>query len=498
MIWHVAWRELVEHVRSARFVALCLLALLLLPLSAHVNATQYEARLAQAAALRAEQQRKSDEPITESGAFKSMYGWRDGEVLVDPALRAVRAPSRFAVLAIGSERALPAFWQFSTEGLEAGPNASADADVAGAERMDAVFIVESVLGLLALLLVFDAVSGERETGVLRLLIAAPVRRGDLLLGKALGALLTLAVPLVLGFGVSLLVLEAYGISLLTGQSLGRVAILLAASGLYLSNMMALGMAVSVTTARAKSSWVALLVVWISIVLVIPRAAHMVAATLHPVRPAHESRQAKIDAIQLIQSERARTLSAAWRRVAGADSAPAGYVSSALGDAYARATAGDEQRFMVRKRAAIRDTDTERQRNAERRRNLALTISRFSPAASYSALAANLAGTGDDAVHRWTEQVGAHQARLENATFDQRFGMELFPAHLDFLRIIWWPDLRNSSDRPPAYRDLPQFAYQEPALGLVIRRSLPDLAVLAVGSAAWLALALIAFQRAEVQ
>lgn len=498
MIWHVAWRELVEHVRSARFVALCALALLLLPLSAHVNATQYEDRLVQAAALRAEQQRKIDEPITESGAFRSMYGWRDGEVLADPALRAVRSPSRFAVLAIGSERTLPAYWQFSTEGMEAGPNASGDADASGTERMDAVFIVESVLGLLALLLVFDAVSGERETGVLRLLLAAPVRRGDLLLGKALGALLTLAVPLVLGFGASLVVLEAYGISLLSAQSLGRVAILLGASGLYLANMLALGLTVSVATARAKSSWVALLVVWISIVLVIPRAAHMVASTLHPVRPAHESRQAKIDAIQLIQSERARTLSAAWRRVAGADSVPSGYVASAMRDAYGRVIADDERRFMVRKRTAIRHTETERQRFAERRRALALAISRFSPAASYAALAANLAGTGDDAVDRWTEQVAAHQARLENATFDLRFGMELFPAHLDFLRIIWWPDLRNSRDRPPAYRDLPKFAYQEPALGLVIRRSLFDLAVLAGGSAAWLAIALIAFQRLEVQ
>ncbi|HUF30400.1 MAG TPA: ABC transporter permease subunit [Gemmatimonadaceae bacterium] len=498
MIRHVAWRELLEHVRSARFVALCALTLLLLPLSAHVNATQYHARLAQAAALRSEQQRKIAEPVTESGVFKSMYGWRDGEVFADAALRAVRAPSRFAMLAIGSESTLPAYWQFSTEGMEPGPSASADAAVAGADRMDAVFIVETVLGLLALLLVFDAVSGERESGVLRLLLAAPVRRGDLLLGKALGAMLTLGVPLVLGFGVSLLVLEMHGVPLLRGQSLGRVVVLLAASALYLLNMVALGLAVSVATTRAKSSWVALLVVWIAMVLVIPRAADMVASTVHPVQPAFESRQAKIDAIRQIQGERARALSASWRRVSGADSAPTGYVSRALGDAYARAIEADEQRFIMRKRAAIRTADAERQRTTERRQSLARAIARLSAAASYSAVAANLAGTGDEAVRRWTEQVVAHQTRLENATFDRRFGMELFPAHLDFLRIIWWPDLRDARDRPPAYRDLPQFAYQEPSMSVVLRQSLLDLAVLAVGSTVWLAVALIAFQRAEVQ
>jgi ABC-type transport system involved in multi-copper enzyme maturation permease subunit len=498
VIWHVARRELLEHVRSARFLALCGLAVLLLPLSAHVNASQYRVRLAQAAELRSAQQRKIAERITQSGAYESLYGWRGGEVIADPALRAVRTPSRFAVLALGADESLPAYWQFSTEGLEAGPTAGAESTSGvGAEQMDAVFIVQSVLGLLALLLVFDAVSGERESGVLRLLLSAPVRRADLVLGKALGAVLTLAVPLVLGVAAALAVLEIEGMSLLRDGSFGRVAIFLAASALYLLHMVALGLAVSAITSRAKSSWVALLLAWIGLVLVIPRSAQMIAAATHPVAPGFEARQAKIAAVGQLQRDRARALAAAWREVSGSDSAPEEPVDRAVRVAYARAAASDERHLTARKRAAIRQVETTRQRALARRRRLAGAIAWLSPASSYAAVAANVAGTGGDAAQRWLDQVTTHQARLEAATFDRQFGMEIYPPQLGYLRIIWWPDLSDPSDLPPRYRDLPPFAFRDAPLAFVFAQSFSHLAVLMLGTVGWLVIALRAFQRAEV-
>jgi hypothetical protein len=111
----------------------------------------------------------------------------------------------------------------------------------------------------------------------------------------------------------------------------------------------------------------------------------------------------------------------------------------------------------------------------------------------------MAGTGTEAEGRWSEQVAAHQLRLESATFDRSFGLELYPPQLNFLRIIWWPELGSDArSRPPDYDELPQFAFREPAIGALLRRSAPDLAVLIVGSVVWLAFAIYAFQRAEVQ
>jgi hypothetical protein len=334
--------------------------------------------------------------------------------------------------------------------------------------------------------------------VLRLLLSAPVRRADLLLGKAAGALLTLAVPLVLGLVAALAVLELQGVSLVREGSVVRVGIFLAASTLYLLHMVALGLAVSATTSRAKSSWVALLLVWIGIVLVIPRTAEMVAATAHPVPPAFESRQAKIAAITQLERDRSRMLSEGWRRATGTDSAPDGRIDRTVRDAYARAVAGEERHLSARKRTVIRQVETERERAIVRQRRVARAIGWLSPASSYGALAANLAGTGDDAARRWLDQVTAHQARLEAATFDRQYGMEVYPPYLDYMRIIWWPDLSDPRDLPPAYHDLPSFAFRDAQVSVVIGRSLTDLAVLTLGAVLWLVVALRAFQRAEVQ
>jgi ABC-2 type transport system permease protein len=496
VIWHIARRELLEHVRSARFLTLCGLALLLLPLSAHVNVAHYGARLAQTAELRAAQQRRIAEPVTESGAYASRYGWRDGETIADPALRALRGPSRFAVLAMGADGALPAYWQFGTEGIEAGPAASGGN--AAEVGMDAVFIVQVVLGLLALLLVFDAISGERESGVLRLLLAAPVPRGDLLLGKALGTAMTLALPLVLGLAGALVVTEVQGVSLLRDGGAPRLAVFLAASALYLLHMVALGLAVSSVTARPRSSWVVVLLLWIGLVLVAPRATEMVAATLEPVPPAFEARQARAAGIRQLQAERARALSMIWERVAGVDSVPEGHLPRTVREAYRDASAEQERIFSARKRAIIRQIDLDRARRAERHARVVRHAGRLSPASSYAALAADLAGTGLDAGRRWMDQVAAHQERLEGATFDRRYGLELFPRELGFLRIIWWPDLADAADRPPGYTELPAFAYREPPLEAVLAGAVSELGVLTAGAVAWLLVAMAAFQRAEIQ
>lgn len=498
MIGVIARRELLEHVRSPRFLVLCALAVVLLPLAAHVNATRLRARQAQAAALRSAAEARAAVRATESSVYASRYGWRTGEPLADPALRAIREPPRLAVLVAGAEATMPAYWQFGTEGLEAGPSELASETGDGAERMDAVFIVQVVLGLLAMLLVFDAVSGERESGVLRLLLSTPVRRADVILGKALGAAATLTLPLMLGLAAALLALQRSGVSLLDADSLVRLAVFLLASVLYLTTMMAMALAVSASTARARTSWIVVLVLWIGVALVGPRTAQMVAAAVHPVPSAFALRTARDAALRQLDGERARAKAEAWRAISGGDDVPDGGIDPGVRAAYRAATAELERGFADRKRAAIRLLDAERRRAARRQAVLADRLALASPAASFAALAGTLAGTGRDARERWEEQVEAHQARLESATFDRVFGLELFPAALGRLRIVWWPDLRDPADLPPAYRELPPFAFEPPPLRETVGRAVPAALRLGAGAVGWLLLAVVLFVRAELQ
>ena len=83
MIWLIARREVVDHLRSARFLALCALAVLLLPLSAYVNAADWQARRAYHDALRQAQLARlaaadSSREMTADGASGDgpRWGWR--------------------------------------------------------------------------------------------------------------------------------------------------------------------------------------------------------------------------------------------------------------------------------------------------------------------------------------------------------------------------------------------------------------------------------------
>ncbi|WP_223305955.1 MULTISPECIES: ABC transporter permease [unclassified Massilia] len=71
-----------------------------------------------------------------------------------------------------------------------------------------VSLVIYLVPLIALILGYDAIVGEKERGALELLLSMPITRLEILLGKYLGLAAALASSTVLGFGAGLLPLAA--------------------------------------------------------------------------------------------------------------------------------------------------------------------------------------------------------------------------------------------------------------------------------------------------
>lgn len=122
-----------------------------------------------------------------------------------------------------------------------------------------------VLSLLAILLSFDAVAGEKERGTLKVLLVNPLSRRDVLLGKYLGAMGSLLVPLA---GALLLALVALR---LTGVRFGvddywRLILIFLFLVLLLSAFVLLGLAVSALTHRSGVAILALLLLWVLLVV----------------------------------------------------------------------------------------------------------------------------------------------------------------------------------------------------------------------------------------
>lgn len=147
--------------------------------------------------------------------------------------------------------------------------------------MDLVFFVGTVMSLLAIAFSYDAVSGEKEQGTLRLLLSFSVPKDLVLLAKWIGGYLALMVPFLLAVLSGLVVVIAFPGVHLTPADWGALALILVVSALYVSAIYSLGILVSTRTRMASTSVTVLLLVWVLLVLVIPNVVPHVAGQISP-------------------------------------------------------------------------------------------------------------------------------------------------------------------------------------------------------------------------
>lgn len=144
---------------------------------------------------------------------------------------------------------------------------------------DLTTIVRVVLGLLALLLTFDAVSGERERGTLRLVFANSITRSRVLIGKFLGAFAALLIPLLASLVASALIMSEYGQVTLDSERWMRILGLLGGYVLYLTIMLLVGIHLSLLARSSSAALVYSLVTWLVVVFLIPQSAVAVASVV---------------------------------------------------------------------------------------------------------------------------------------------------------------------------------------------------------------------------
>ncbi len=101
--------------------------------------------------------------------------------------------------------------------------------------------ISTVLSFVALVLAYDSISGEREAGTLRLMLANTIPRYKLLLGKYSGSMLTLAIPLIVGLLVSLIIVIPSKDVAIDAAAWLKILVITLLSLLYLSIFVLLGL-----------------------------------------------------------------------------------------------------------------------------------------------------------------------------------------------------------------------------------------------------------------
>jgi len=236
--------------------------------------------------------------------------------LVGPGVLPKR-PSRLTFCADGTDEAIPRSVRLKSEGSIsrsggfpdtdyawrqplslAYPLMSADSNATRRIKIDWVFI-GILMSFFAILFTFDAIAGERARGTLSLILSNTVSRGQVLLGKYLGAFLTLMVPLVIGILMNLLVILLSGnIPFESGEWLSILG-MVGVFALHVSIFIFMGLLFSSRVSNAITSLVWLLLTWVCLAFVFPGLLGTFVGNLKPIPSVDEvsmRKRAQLDQI----------------------------------------------------------------------------------------------------------------------------------------------------------------------------------------------------------
>ena len=154
-------------------------------------------------------------------------------------------------------------------------------------QIDWVLVISVVLSFVAILFTFDAISGERERGTLRLILSNSVSRSQILIGKFLGVFLSISLPFLMATLINLFLLNAASHSSLEAHHWGQLGVIFLIATVYMSIFIALGLLISSRVNQPEISLTILLLIWAVFVVLTPNTLGSIVSGLKPAQTREE-------------------------------------------------------------------------------------------------------------------------------------------------------------------------------------------------------------------
>ncbi|MFQ5568708.1 MAG: ABC transporter permease subunit [Rhodothermales bacterium] len=442
-------KEILDSLLNQRFVMLAVFSIILMPLGAAINYEYYQGRRASFDSQFAEYQQEE------------RRAWNQ---------RAYRAPVLLSSLARGTEPYMPLYYAFSDDADPTEPGNIEAQDFTTLSTFgsfDFLFIVQVVFSLLAVLLAFDMIAGEKERGTLRAVLANRVPRDSILLGKFIGGFIVLWLVFTVGALLLYLMLVLFDGRFVEGEMLGRVVFIFGVATLFLAAFYSLGLMISTFCHSTRTAIVALLVIWVVLQLVIPKAGEMLAAVVVPVRSEEAVRIEKARIVEELNDDLDEKAGDLFTQITGHSDFQGAFefLGSDAPEALRFKEAYQEaaQESQRRQRDQVREVDQAFQREKARQQRVSRGVALLSPAAALSLLVTDAAGTGDLAYRNYREAVQGHYQVIDRLVFSKRRSSRY--------RIRLGGSVISSSfggGEDPDLDEIPVFTVSEPALRNVLK------------------------------
>ncbi len=382
--------------------------------------------------------------------------------------------------------------------------------------LDIALIFKLVISILAILLAYDAISGEKEDGTLKLMLSNSVPRHQVLFGKFIGGMITLAIPIVIGFLMICLILELSTVVKLTVDDWTRIALMFVFSLIMVSALFNLGLLLSSVTKRSADTLMLLLSLWMLFLLVIPNGSAYSSTLIKPIR----SRLSLNSQLQEIWGRFWAERRDYYNRTPGpGDNAIQNDATEPWGWYHRFATKNlilfkqDVNAFAEPLRITYADKAWQAAgsylESMKRQKEWANSISRISPLSSYENLISSLSRTDVSDSEMFAIQAKDYRQQIIDYLYNKkafssiRYFATVKEEHLfDVNNMDEWRVLKEKYDAqapsPLNVSDVPQFRYRSESVGVTMKRALPDMAILCFMSVFFFMCAFAAFLRSDVR
>jgi len=492
MIWKIASKDFLLNVMTFKFAVGTALCIILIGVFVPVLAQAYQERL----------KTYSANVAYNEGELHNVTVYKN----VTPTI--YRQPSVLAVFAEGCERQLGDSATIEYDQIPEISAAAANHYLSIFSVFDTALILKIVMSVLALLVAYDAISGEREHGTLKLVLSGTVARYQVLAGKLLAGLLVLVVPVAVAFLLGLIIVQSFPMVHLTASEWVRVGLMFLASLVFMATMYNMGLLFSCLARRSAVSLVLGLFLWIIFVLVVPNASVYLATHAVPLESEDKVNEQIAALRREIQREYTVALKETGESFQGGGSRNDMPGKGGFGRGYIRSC---DETFMHNKLLEQRVTVPVDVKYAEKRweirysrlrslfeqKRLADNLARVSPVCLYENVMSVLAATDMASFRRFIDAVKTYRADVVEYV---RMRTDNFAA-ASFFTPCTEEEMKQgdvNSDAPPlALDDLPRFRYEAGMAG-VLRRVLPDLALLVLANLLFFGAAVAAFLRYDVR
>ena len=480
-------KEITETILDLRFTIASLLCLVLIPLGTYISRKDYEKRL------------------TDYRRTKEMYLQSNTKRLkpfdFNLVMEGYRPPSPLSIFACGIEPFMPdkiltsrsGFFRTAKESSIDNPQSLLFG------KVDLLFNIGFVMSLAALIFTFNSISGEKEIGTLRLVIANAVPRGQVLLGKVAGKYITLMIPFIVSVLIALIILNASPIvPVASSKVYPSFLVILIVSFLYILVMISLGILVSTLTHKSITSNVVALLFWVVFIIAIPKISPMVAEIIYPIESRNiidiRKRVVKEDTIEELEERKLRLSDAAMLKFGLSGSGntvfdfqdnPQGIKAQAWYDSEVAALV---DRYEKRIANELWNIEQDYSNKVNIQMYITMNLSRISPASCYTYLICELSGTGLIEKNNFMENARRFQEKAWKAIYD-KFEVETLG---DRTSVGVTGELAKSKVSPP------EMDYLHTNLTEVLQAEWPDIFLLLLFNILFFVAAFIRFRRYDVR